>query len=147
MTACNRYFIVLGLTASLLGVTPRVVAEDTLSQAKDLYLSAAYEEALAILDRLQGEVLQDGATEVALYRVFCLLALNRRDEARVEIEIIVNKDPFYRPSESQTPPRVLKVFQDTRKAALPAIVQRNYTEAKALFDQKDPQATARFERY
>ena len=146
MTACRRYFVVFGLAASLFWMAPEVGAEDSLSQAKDLYLSAAYDEALVVLDRLQSEAPHDGATEVAQYRVFCLLALNRRDEARRGIESIVNTDPFYRPSESQTPPRVLSVFQDTRKALLPAIVQRSYAEAKASFDRKDPQAAAQFDR-
>jgi TonB family protein len=59
---------------------------------------------------------------------------------------MVNTDPFYRPSESQTPPRVLSVFQDTRKALLPSIVQRTYAEAKTAFERKDPQAAAQFDR-
>ena len=147
MTACSRYFIIVfALLASLFSLAPGVVAEDTLTQAKELYLSAAYDEALVVLDRLQSEAPQSGTTEVAQYRVFCLLALNRRDEARRGIEGIFNTDPFYRPSESQTPPRVLSVFQTTRKALLPAIVQRAYADAKASFDRKDPQAVAQFDR-
>jgi TonB family protein len=146
VTARSRYFFVLGLAASLSWMAPGVVAEDVFSHAKELYLSAAYDEALMVLDRLQGEAPQDGGTEVAQYRVFCLLALNRRDEARQGIERMVDTDPFYRPSESQTPPRVLSVFQDTRKALLPAIVQRTYAEAKTAFERKDPQAAAQFDR-
>jgi TonB family protein len=147
VTACSRYFIIVfALTASLFSLAPGVLAEDALAEAKELYLSAAYDEALVVLDRLQSEAPQSGTTEVAQYRVFCLLALNRRDEARRGIEGIVNTDPFYRPSESQTPPRVLSVFQATRKALLPVIVQRAYADAKASFDRKDPQAVAQFDR-
>ena len=77
--------------------------------------------------------------------MFCLLALQRGDEARKAIEDIVTADPFYRPSETQTSPRILSVFQDTRKAMLPGLVQRTYANAKALFEKKDPQALPQFE--
>ena len=52
------------------------------------------------------------ATEVAEYRAFCLLALDRRDEARKAIEQIIADDPFYSPSDSKTSPRIRTVFED-----------------------------------
>jgi TonB family protein len=119
---------------------------DELARAKDLYLSAAYDEALAVLDRLQGEPAGESTTEVAQYRVFCLLALERRDEAKKAIEAIVNADPFYRPSEAQTSPRIRGVFQDIRRSLLPAVVQRTYADAKAAFDRKEPQAAGQFDK-
>lgn len=146
MTARSRYFIIFGFVAALFWCARAVAADDPFSQAKELYLSAAYDEALIVLDKLKGELSHDSATEVAQYRVLCLVALNRSDEARQGIETIINTDPFYRPSESQIPPRVLGVFQDTRKALLPAIVQRAYEDAKASFVRKEPQALAQFDR-
>jgi TonB family protein len=132
--------------ACLIGLTSNLSAQDALARAKDLYLAAAYDEALVVLDRLRTEAPRETTTEIAQYRVFCLLALDRGDEARKAIEDIVNADPFYRPSETQTSPRIRNVFQDTRKALLPALVQRGYAEAKVSFENKDPKAVAQFDR-
>ena len=60
------------------GVARAASAADTLAQAKELYASAAYDEALAVLDRLQGAAMVSETTSIAEYRVFCLLALDRR---------------------------------------------------------------------
>jgi hypothetical protein len=141
-----RHRIAVVVLASSMGWAANAAGQETLARAKDLYLSAAYDEALAVLDRLQTDSPRDGATEVAQYRVFCLLALERSDEARKAIEDIVVADPFYRPSESQTSPRIRTVFQETRKALLPSIVQHSYADAKASFEKKDPKAVAQFDR-
>jgi TonB family protein len=140
------YRVALALMAGLIGLATTVSAQDALARAKALYLSAAYDEALAILDQLRTESPRGAAAEVGQYRLFCLLALERGDEARKAIEDIVNADPLYRPSEAQTPPRIRNVFQETRKAILPSVVQRSYAEAKASFEKKDPQALAQFDR-
>lgn len=132
------------LIAWLAFLAPAAARDETLARAKDLYLAAAYDEALAILDNLRAGA--GGASEIAQYRVFCLLALNRRDEAKSAIEGIVSADPFYRPSEAQTSPRIRSVFDEIRRSVLPSVVQRAYAEAKDAFDRKDLQATAQFDR-
>src|SRR5215471_12798791 len=138
-----RHALIIGLLVWL-GLLPATArAQETLAHAKDLYLSAAYDEALAVLEQLKSQPAT--TTEVQQYRMFCLLALQRGDEARNAIEDIVTADPFYRPSETQTSPRILSVFQETRKAMLPGLVQRSYANAKALFEKKDPQALSQFE--
>jgi TonB family protein len=126
--------------------TTNAANPDALARAKELYLSASYDEALAMLDNLRDASPGDAETEVAQYRVFCLVALDRGDEARKAIEAIVQADPFYHPPEEQTAPRILHVFEQVRRAVLPALVERSYAEAKAAFDRKDPGAAARFER-
>ena len=63
--------------------------QDPLPTVRELYLSADYEGALAVLDRL-GRPTRDSHPELADYRVLCLLALDRRDEARQAIRAIVN---------------------------------------------------------
>jgi TonB family protein len=141
-----RYRVVVGFITVLLAFTADVRGQDVLAHAKDLYLSAAYDEALVLLEQLRAQPPREAATEVAQYRVFCLLALERRDEARKAIEDIVTADPFYRPSETQTSPRVRAVFQETRKALLPALLQRTYADAKASFERKDPRAVSQFEQ-
>jgi TonB family protein len=68
------------------------------------------------------------------------------DDARKAIEGIVKADPFFRPSDVAASPRVRATFQEVRQPLLPGIAQRMYTEAKASFDRKDPQAGAQFDR-
>ncbi|HEX7794631.1 MAG TPA: hypothetical protein VF456_09790 [Vicinamibacterales bacterium] len=127
---------------TLLVATAR--AQDALSRAKDLYLSAAYDEALVVLEQLKS-LPTPVAPEVAQYRVFCLLALQRSDEAHKAIEDIVTTYPFYHPSETETSPRILSVFDETRRALLPGLVQKTYADAKASFEKKDPKALTQFE--
>ena len=142
-----RLRIAFGLTVWLVCQTaiPLYPNQDTLSGARELYLSADYEGALAVLDRLQADS-QGSRTAIAEYRVFCLLALDRTEEARQAIKGIVEADPFYLPSEAQASPRTRAIFRDTRKALLPGIVQRSYADAKASFEKQDPSAAAQFDR-
>jgi TonB family protein len=140
-----RHPLIVGLVAWSIVLASNVGAQDALARARDLYLSAAYDEALVLLEQLKSQP-SPAATEVEQYRMFCLLALERRDEARKAIENIVTADPFYRPSETQTSPRIRAVFQDTRKALLPTLVQRKYADAKTAFEKKDPKALAEFEQ-
>jgi|KBSSwiS6_1023812.scaffolds.fasta_scaffold02179_2 TonB family protein len=126
-------------------VHPVVANQDALSKVRELYLSADYENALAMLDRLgNGGSVSD--PEAADYRVFCLLALDRGEEARQAIKAILEADPFHRLSEAQASPRMLTAFQEARKALLPDLVHRMYADAKALFDKQDPAAAGRFDR-
>ena len=122
-----------------------VVAGDTLAQARQLYASAAYDEALAVLERLEPDAVGMDTTAIAQYRVFCLLALDRHDEARRTIAAMLNDDPLYQPAEDSASPRVLSVFRETRRLLLPGIVRERYAAAKAAFERKDPQARERFE--
>jgi hypothetical protein len=120
-------------------------AADTLAQAKELYASAAYDEALAVLDRLQSAAPVTETTSIAEYRVYCLLALDRRDEARRDIEGILHDNPQYLPSGDQASPRIQSVFRDVRRQSLPKIVMERYAIAKASFERKDPQAGLQFD--
>ena len=119
--------------------------QDPVSNVRELYLSADYEGALAVLDRLDRPT-RDSHAELADYRVLCLLALDRRDEARQAIRAIVERDPAHRLSDVQASPRMQTAFQDLRKALLPDVVQQMYAEAKAKFDNHDPSAADTFDR-
>jgi TonB family protein len=141
-----RHSVVVGLVLLLILLpASHLRAEDALAHAKDLYLSAAYDEALVVLEQLKSQPAPTAGTEVEQYRVFCLLALERSDEARKAIADIVAAEPFYRPSDTQTSPRIRAVFDETRKALLPGLVQRTYADAKASFEKKDPKALSQFE--
>ena len=130
-----------------LGAASEASSQDTLARAKDLYVTAAYDEALVLLDRLHQSAPAEDATEIAGYQVFCLLALGRTDDANRAIEALVKSDPLYRPSEATASPRTRAAFDDVRKGLLPKIVQELYDNAKASYDNKDPQAAvAQFDR-
>jgi tetratricopeptide (TPR) repeat protein len=142
--------IVFLLAGSLALAAPAAGAQnqDPLARAKTYYASADYEEALAVLKDLTGrtEPPADG-TEVAAYRLFCLMALGRSNEARQEVERIVRTDPLYHPSESQASPRVRTFFEEVRRPLLPDVIKQSYAVAKAAFDRKDmAEATTGFDR-
>jgi tetratricopeptide (TPR) repeat protein len=117
-------------------VSPPAAAQDTLARAKDLYASAAYDEALALLNKYDHATGAEGL-EVEVYRAFCLLALGRGDEARKVIQQIVEVNPSYQPSQAQMSPRLVETFRDVRRRVLPTIVRQSYAEAKASFEHKD----------
>jgi hypothetical protein len=124
-----------------------VSADDAqLDRAKELYRSAAYDEALGVLDAIRVTAPSPESLEVGEYRVFCLVALDRKDEARNAIAALISANPFYELSETQASPRVRAVFKEVRKSLLPSLVQSAYADAKAAFDRKDPQSAAGFER-
>jgi len=119
-----------------LSLTTAVAVQDTLARAKTLYGDAAYEEALAVLDRLSTTPDPAEVAEIGGYRVFCFLALGRAEEARRAIELLVKTSPFYRPSDAVASPKTRAVFDDVRRRLLPGIVQDLYAKAKATFDAK-----------
>lgn len=125
--------------------TPAVAsAQDVLSRARELYASAAYEDALQLLEGVKDK---PASTEASAYQVFCLVALGRRDEARSAIEAIVRVNPLYRPPEAQVSPRIRAFFDEVRKPLLPESARAAYAKGKAAFDQKAwAQATGEFDR-
>jgi hypothetical protein len=126
--------------------TTAAASDETLARAKDLYRSAAYDEALTVLDQIATESSGAARVEVNEYRLFCLIALDRKTDARAAIESLVNADPFYQLSPEQAPPRVRTMFKDIRQALLPGLVQREYAAAKAAFDRQDAGSAGQFDR-
>jgi hypothetical protein len=82
-----------------------------------------------VLDQLQNAAPAEDSTSIAEYRVFCLLALDRRDEARKSIDDILHNNPHYLPSADQASPRIQSVFRDVRRQSLPKIVMERYAAA------------------
>jgi TonB family protein len=119
-------------------VLPGVIwAQESIQAAQTLYASASYDEALALLDRLQEQQLppQD-VRSVQQSRALCLLALGRAQDAEVAIAAVVNTDPLYRPDESTASPRVRTAFRDVRMRLLPGIIKSRYNAARALYDEQ-----------
>jgi TonB family protein len=120
-------------------------AGESLDRAKSLYASAAYDEALTVLDQLSGTPAPDDSTTIAAYRVYCLLALDRQEEARTLIDRLLHQSPFFVPSADEAPPHIQTIFRDVRRATLPKIARERYADAKAAFERKDPQTAGQFD--
>jgi len=134
---------VLLFVAAFAGIVS--AAGESLDRAKSLYASAAYDEALTVLDQLSGTPAPDDPTSIAAYRVYCLLALDRQDEARTLIDGLLHQSPFFVPSAEEAPPHIQTIFRDVRRATLPKIARDRYADAKAAFERKDPQTARQFD--
>jgi len=133
-----------GVAVALLLTSTTLAAadQDSIAAARDLYASAAYEDALAVLDRLpDSNRPADESRSIEQYRAFCLLALGRTAEAEHAIEAVVAREPMYHPA-ADVSPRVRAAFSDVRRRMLPSIIQQQYAQAKAAYDHKQYGAAA-----
>jgi len=132
LAACAIAAVVATMTASL------HARDESLVAARELYGSAAYEDALTMLNGLiEGNHTPEENQSIGLYRVLCLIALGRTTEADRAVEAFIAQDPLYHPSAADVSPRMRAAFSDARKRMLPSIIQREYVEAKAAFDRQD----------
>lgn len=122
-------------------IAARAAAED-LDSVKELYAAASYEEALSRLDALSGNVDVVVANQ---YRALCLLGLGRGADAETALREIVTANPLYRVSPNDVSPRLVDMFTDVRKRALPSAARQLYAKAKSDYDdKKHAQAVAGF---
>src|SRR5436190_5627909 len=121
-------------------------ADNTLATARDLYASAAYEDALVILNQLSEATHgPDDERAIQQYRAFCLLALGRTADAEQAIAAVVAVQPRYQPGEADVSPRVRTTFAEVRKRVLPTVIQQQYAIAKSSYDRKNyAEAAERF---
>ena len=118
-------------------------AQDPLQQIKTLYASAAYEDALSMIARLQAS---GRKPEYEQYRVFCLVALGRTAEAEKVIASVVEADPAFVPDAGEMSPRIRDMFTKTRRAMVPEIAHRLYLDAREALNRQDKTAaTAKFD--
>lgn len=132
------FLLAASFAQSALGQVPD--GRDVVGTARDLYASARYDEALAVLNDLRpadnGRPVTDRKS-IEQYRSLCLLALGRGVEAESAIAAVVTADPSYLPGEAEASPRVRAAFSDVRRRLLPELASTRYTEAKRSFDRKD----------
>jgi hypothetical protein len=113
-------------------------ADTSLAAARDLYVSASYDDALAMLSALSnGTRSLDERQSIDLYRTLCLFALGKTADADRVIESMLLRDPLYRAGNEELSPRVETAFQTARRRILPSVIQQKYAEAKAAFDKQD----------
>jgi TonB family protein len=121
-----------------LALTFAAADQESINAARDLYASAAYEDALAVLNRVpDASRPPDEARAVSQYRAFCLLALGRTAEAERAIEAMIKRDPTYQPPAADMSPRVRSAFVEVRRRIMPGIVQQTYAQAKGAYDRKE----------
>ncbi len=148
MKVCRRH--VSWTAGVMLGVALAAApasAQEPLTRAKTYYASAAYEDALLALSAVGPTAPVPEATEAAAYRVFCLLALGRADEAKAAVAALVGIDASYRPTEAEASPRVLAFFDETRRVALADVARDRFASARQAFDRGDlAEAAAGFGR-
>lgn len=141
------FLLAAAMTRIAMGQTP---ARESIGAARDLYTSARYDEALAVLNDLRPSDSSGASSDVKSieqYRSLCLLALGRGSEAETAIAAVVNADPAYLPGDSEASPRVRSAFSEVRKRLLPDIATKRYADAKSTFDRKDyPAAATQFKQ-
>lgn len=130
--------ILFVLLVTLAAAVRPASAQTSLAGARELYLTAAYDEALAGLDSLQphNRPVEEQRT-IGLYRVLCLVALGRSAEADAALEGLVTQHPLYRAEDETLSPRIRSAFTQTRQRLVPALIQRQYADGRAAFDRRD----------
>jgi tetratricopeptide (TPR) repeat protein len=133
-------FLVTAL-AVLLTPTTSGADDDRLPDAKRLYESASYEEALKLL----GDAASMDADAVDQYRALCFLALGQTEDANRTIERLVRRRPQFTFNAADTPPRLITLHRTVRHRLLPDILKARYEVAKASFEAgRDRDASAQF---
>jgi tetratricopeptide (TPR) repeat protein len=118
--------------------TATAAEQETLQHVKELYASAAYEDALGVLARLQSP---DQRLEIERYRAYCLIALDRPAEAEKAILGILSEDPAYSPEDAA--PRVVDLFKRVKREATPQLARTLYNDGKAAMASKDQERAIR----
>lgn len=132
-----RTAVAIAALLATMGATA-VGEESSVAAARELYASAAYDDALKMLDGLLKSTSSvEERRAMGLYRILCLVALGRTGEADRAVEALVTENPLYRPAMDELPPRMRTAFTETRKRVLPSIVQRQYAEAKKAFEHEE----------
>ncbi len=112
-------------------------ADASLAAARDLYVSASYDDALTMLGTLStGSKTMEERQAIDLYRTLCLFALGKTTDADRVIEGMLLRDPLYRAADEELSPRVENAFQSARRRILPSVIQQKYADAKAAFDKQ-----------
>ena len=138
MSSFCRYVLV---AFAFLAGSP-AVAQDALQAVRELYASAAYEDALSAIEKMDGVA----TLEAEEYRASCLLALGKAEEADKTIETVLIAQPEYRPDPAQASPRIQALFSQVRRRIGPSLVKRTYQRGRAAMDQKNrEEAIAQFE--
>ena len=115
------------------GSAEAYASQEMLASAKSLYESASYEAALSELSAIDSPELVD---VVDTYRALCFLGLGRVSDAEQALALIVKRTPLLVLSDADYSPRIVALFRDVRKNALPGAAQRLYSSARTDYENK-----------
>jgi periplasmic protein TonB len=133
--------LTLALALSLTIAAGARAADNSLDTAISLYMSASYEDALAVLSALPAGTDLD---QVDKYRALCLLGLNRPQEAEAAIERLVARRPLLTLDETESPKLVL-MYREAQAHVIPAVAKKLYGTARSHFESGQAEtATAEF---
>src|SRR6185503_5973287 len=93
------FLLAASFAHSALGQVP---GRDVVGPARELYASARYDEALAVLNDLRPADAANANSDrksIEQYRSLCLLALGRGSEAESAIAAVVTADPTFLPGD------------------------------------------------
>jgi TonB family protein len=137
---------VLGVAVVLLLLASPAAApaqQDSLAAARDLYTTADYREALAMLTRLRpAATSSEDVLAIEQYRAFALIALGRDAEAEFVVEGIAQRDPTWTLPAGEASPRIATLFAQARERALPGVLRQRMAAARALYSEKSYDAGA-----
>lgn len=109
----------------------------SLQAALDLYASAAYDDALVMLDALRTQELETAAVaQVEQHRMLCLVALGRTHDAETAAAALLAAQPAAA-LDTDVSPRVRVLFDTTRRRVLPTLARQRYAEAKRAYAAGD----------
>jgi TonB family protein len=139
-----RLAVVLLLLAMPAGSAAALqVLTDSLAAARDLYTTADYREALAMLTRLRpSATAPEDVRAIDQYRAFALFALGQAAEAELVVEGIASTDPTWTLPAGEAPPRLAALFAQARERALPGVIRQRLAAARALYSEKRYDASA-----
>jgi TonB family protein len=130
-------FVVVAL---LISIAPLGAArQDSMNAARELYATAAYDEALAMLDRLRTASPAPPTTEartIEQFRAYSLFALGRTADAEKAVEAAVAIDPVWEIAASDAPPRIVALFNTVRARVLPALVRERFAAVRVVHTEK-----------
>ena len=136
-----RTAVVLVLLALPLGA--RAAAQDTIAAARDLYMTAGYDEALAMLMRLRAATtVPADIRTIDQYRAYALFAVGHSAEAERVVEGMTLLDPQWTLTAGEAPPRIEALFTQARERALPGVLRQRVNAARALYAEKHYDAAA-----
>lgn len=135
MTTRKRFQIRLAATAAACSIlATSAAAQNQLTVARDLYGSAAYEDALSALSLASTDESADRA-RVDQYRAFCLFALGRTSEAESIAETLVQHDPLLNLDARDASPRIEAMFGSVQKRLLPGLIRDAYRSARSTLER------------
>ena len=126
-----RFIASLSVVLATTGGALRAQSPDPIDDAKELYATAAYEEALAALKMAKDR----GGPSARLadeYSAYCFLALGRREEAEAAAEAAIRANPVAPLDSRDVSPRVDEMFKQVRRRVLPELARAEYKNARDM---------------